>query len=223
MLAKLFGGRHEFRASYIENKYLKPGPPGTGRPFSSLEDRLSVVLDLHQGVCAETFVDASNLYIHLIDALWAVYPDIRFILGVRHVRDFVLSAMERSWHKRCPEELMVFPGDPAHEAWPWLEPVERMAFLWVHRNGTALRALRKLPAECWTLARIENLESRELERLALHAGVPVKDPEAVHRGVNKGPNLEQAQVRRLTEREEKCLMKIAEPVMVQLGYLEAEA
>ena len=223
MLARVFGGRHEFRASYIESKYLKKEPKGTGRPFSSLKDRLSVVLDLHQGVCAETFVDASNLYIHLIDALWALYPEIRLILGVRHVRDFVLSAMGRAWHERNPEELMVFPGDPGYAAWPQLQPVERMAFLWVHRNGIALRALAGVPAECWTIAKIESLESRELERLALHAGMSVKDPGAVHQGINKGPNLEQARTLRLTEQEEKSLMKIAEPVMARLGYLDAEA
>ena len=220
MLARLFGGWHEFRVSYIESKYLRPRQAGQVSPFSSLEVRLSVILDLHQGVSTRSFVDASNLYVYLIDALWAIYPDIRFILGVRHVRDFVLSSMARGWHERDPEELMIFPGDPGYSDWRHMEPVQRMAFLWTHRNGLALRAFGNLPASSWTVVKIEDLDTEEQERLARHAGVAVVDPEAVSRGVNKGPNLEMARALSLTDREEKSLMEMAEPVMTRLGYIE---
>jgi len=218
MLARVFGGRHEFRVPYIAEKYLAEARSARRSPFSSMASRIAIVLDLHQGVDPPTLIDASNLYLYLIDALWAVYSEVRFILGVRNVRDFARSAMARGWHQRRPEELMIFPGDPGYDAWKTLSPAERMAQLWIHRNGLALRALTRLPAECWTIVRIEELDASELGRLSEFAGVTPGDAGAIQRRVNEGPNLAVTGSHLLAPEDERTLRRTADPLMNQLGY-----
>jgi hypothetical protein len=46
-MAKLLGGCHEFRVSYILDKYFLRADPHSN-PFDSVEKRLMVMLDLHQ-------------------------------------------------------------------------------------------------------------------------------------------------------------------------------
>lgn len=215
MLAALFGGHHEFRVPWILEKYAGPGR----RPFRGFQERLSAVLDLHQGIDPSGFVDASNLYIYLLDALWALYPDLRILLGVRDGRDFVRSAISRGWHERrgfdtCPE-----PGTPAESRWKTMSPVERAAWIWADRNGRALSVLETLPESCWRIVRVEDLERNEtLVDLARFSGVAVADAAAPSRGVNANPVHGFPAKEQWDDEDRRAFDRMAGSMMGRLGY-----
>jgi len=214
MLARLFGGHHEFRATWLLEKYAPPGRV----PFRSLDERISAVLDLHLGVDPEGFIDASNLYIHLIDALGALYPDLRLVLAVRDGRDFVRSAVTRGWHGRRGFDTCPAPGTADFERWPAMTPVERAAWIWVRRNEIALTGLEALPEHCRRVVRIEDLEEGNLDGLARFAGVPIRDAGAVSRRVNANPEQSLPPFGRWPEEDRRAFERIAGGMMRRLGY-----
>ena len=58
------------------DKYFLHADPHSD-PFDTIEKRIMVMLDLHQGIDRKTFVDSSNLYIYFIDALYLLNPEMK--------------------------------------------------------------------------------------------------------------------------------------------------
>jgi hypothetical protein len=159
-LAEVLGGHHEFRAQYILDKYF-PKAVCMADPFDTIERRLSVVLDLFQGIDEETFIDSSNLHIHFIDAIHILFPAARFIFAVRNGKDFVRSAHSRQWHEHATFGTMPLPGDSFHALWKDMSPLQRNAWIWTYRNSRALDGLRPVPEDLKLTVKIEEVAEEE--------------------------------------------------------------
>ncbi len=219
MLARLFCGHHEFRVTYLIDKYCDSGD--SADPFGAFDKRLQAVLDLHQGVEPKTFIDSSNLYIYLLDALWALYPDARFILGVRDGRDFVRSAITRSWHTRTSFDTVPQKQSPYYARWQSMSPIERATWIWTNRNEIAFDMLERIPRNRWMLVRVEDLDEQLLDRLEEFAGHPIKNKKPVKARVNA--NLVQGFPckEEWSEDELRAFYAIAGGMMKKLEYGEA--
>jgi hypothetical protein len=169
-MAKLLGGFHEFRVDYILNRYFLSADPHSDL-FDTIEKRIKVVLDLHQGIDGKNFVDSSNLYIHFIDALYLLNPDIKIIFSVRNGKDFVRSAYSRLWHEKNTFGTVPPRTDRYYDQWNSMSPVGKNAWIWTWRNRTALQGLGKLPDGQKLILKIEEIRKEEtLDLLEAFAG-----------------------------------------------------
>lgn len=186
-MAKVFGGNHEYRAAYLLEKYFS-GPDPHVDPFATIEQRITAVLDLHQGIDENSFVDSSNLYIHLIDAITILNPSARFVLAVRDGRDFVRSAYSRKWHERLSFGMVPPYGDPLLPKWAELTPLQKNAWIWNYRNLTALNSLKAVPGKQKLIMKIEDLGTSDcLDRLEAFSGIPLRDREVAGKKINANP------------------------------------
>lgn len=172
MMARLFGGNHEFRVSYILEKYFSSDNPYLN-PFDTIEKRIGVALDLLQGIDSDTFVDSSNLYINFIDAVHALYPSAKFILTVRNGRDFVRSAFSRRWHEKIMFGTVPQQDDKYFERWDSMTPLQKNAWIWSYRNIKALKGLKIIPEKQKLILRIEDVKKKEIQD-ALEAFTDIK-------------------------------------------------
>jgi len=186
-MAKLFGGHHEFRVNYIMDKYfLYPDPHSD--PFDTLEKRIMVMLDLHQGINKETFVDSSNLYIYFIDALYLLNPEIKIVLMVRNGQDFVRSALSRRWHEHNALGTVPLYSDRYFSKWDSLTPIQKNAWTWQYRNKKALEGLSAVPATQKLVLRIEDIQKQEtLSMLEEFTGKRVSDRGLAEKRHNANP------------------------------------
>ncbi len=163
LYAKLFNGYHEYKnESYrpMLARYVPDIDHPKSDPFANSEIRLRFVQELLQGVDLNTFCDSSNLYIHFLDALYALDPNVRIVLGVRDGRDFARSGITRGYHD--PQRYNGWAmepnaDDPYFNRWKQMHPVEKMAWLWTSRNQKALDRLTLIPKENWMTIRLEDL------------------------------------------------------------------
>ena len=186
-MAKLLGGWHEFRVNYILDKYfLRAGPHSD--PFDSVEKRLMVMLDLHQGIDRTTFVDSSNLYIYFIDALYLLNPDMKFIFTVRNGKDFVRSALSRRWHEHNAFGTVPPVNDRYFQQWDSMTPLQKNAWIWDYRNRKALEGLKLIPHQQKLVLKIEDVHKQEvLDRLEALTGKKVCDRDAARERYNVNP------------------------------------
>jgi hypothetical protein len=172
-LARMLGGHHEFRAGYILDKYFSGLDPHAD-PFGTIEKRIAVILDLHQGIDGQTFVDSSNLYIHFIDAVFILNPSVRFVLSVRNGRDFVRSAQSRRWHESLSFGAQPNRNDPFSERWDRMTPLQRNTWIWVYRNKKAIEGLKNVPDGQKLILRIEDIGRKEtLDELEKFSGIKI--------------------------------------------------
>jgi hypothetical protein len=215
-MARLFSGFHEFRADYILEKYFINAEPGS-ELFETLEARVKVILDLHQGIDEQKFVDSSNLYIHFIDALYLLNPGMKMILTVRNGKDFVRSAYSRRWHEQNVFGTVPPRTDKYFGQWNSLSPIQKNAWIWTWRNRTALEGLRVLPRGQKFILRIEDLQKYEtLNLLEAFAG-------KFHRKVaekrhNANPDFSLLEKEKWTGLQEKEFNSIAGEMMDFFGY-----
>jgi hypothetical protein len=217
-MAKLLGGHHEFRVNYILDKYFLHADPHSD-PFDTLEKRLMVMLDLHQGIETETFVDSSNLYIHFIDALYVLNPGMKIILTVRNGKDFVRSAFSRSWHERTVLGMTPLRSDRWYGQWDCLTPIQKNAWIWDYRNRKALEGLGPVPPGQKLVLRIEDLHKHEtLDMLGSFAGKSIynRDLAAVRHNANADFAL--APKEEWTEKERNDFNAIAGEMMSFFAY-----
>jgi len=172
-LARMFGGYHEFRVDYILDKYFSKANPYSDS-FYTVEKRIAVILDLHQGITRETFVDSSNLYIHFIDAVYLINPSAKFILSVRNGKDFARSAHSRKWHERSSFGMVPYMDDPYFGRWDTMTPLQKNAWIWVARNKKALEGLKSVPKGQKMIVRIEDIGRGEtLDELARFSAIAI--------------------------------------------------
>jgi hypothetical protein len=217
-LARIFGGHHEFRVGYILDKYFLGADP-TADPFDTIEKRLAVMLDLHQGIDRKTFVDSSNLYIHFLDAIHLLDPSVKFVLAVRDGKDFVRSAYSRRWHEQKIFGTVPQKGDTFYECWPCLTPLQRNAWIWVSRNKKALRGLENIPAGQKLTVKIEDLRKEEaLDGLAAFTGLPLREKELAEKGCNANPSFDLPPKEQWTREMNEEFEEIAGELMRFFGY-----
>ena len=217
-MAKLFGGHHEFRVTYILNKYFLHADPHAD-PFDTVETRIRVILDLHQGVDRETFIDSSNLYIYFLDALCLLNPDIKIILTVRNGKDFVRSAFSRQWHKQHSFGTVPLRSDPYFAQWSSLTPIQKNAWIWSWRNRRALEGLRGVPEQQKLLLRIEDIHKQEtLDMLEAFAGKKAADRNAAAGRYNANPGFSLPPKEEWTERQTNEFNAVAGDLMRFFGY-----
>lgn len=186
-LAKIFGGHHEFRVNYMLDKYFIKADPYSDQ-FDTLEKRIAPILDLHQGIDSNTFVDSSNLYIHFIDAIFILNPSVKFILSVRNGKDFVRSAFSRRWHENISFGNVPLRDDPYFRRWGTMTPIQKNAWLWTYRNRKALEGLDCLPEEQKLVLRIEDI-NRDYSHgiLEKFTGKKIKNSVHAERKYNANP------------------------------------
>jgi hypothetical protein len=217
-LAGIFGGHHEFRVRYILEKYFLAADAALD-PFDTIEKRLAVMLDLHQGIDRQTFIDSSNLYIHFIDAIYLLDPSVRFILSVRNGKDFVRSALSRRWHEQNTFGMLPQRGDAFYERWPSLSPLRKNAWIWAWRNRKALEGLRNIPEGQKTIVRIEDIrKAGALDMLASFAGLPVRQKELAEKGCNANPSFDLPPKEEWTRDMNEEFDEIAGEMMRFFGY-----
>lgn len=163
LYAKLFDGHHEYNKSNYETILTKHIHSLHNLPSDPLIDpnlRITIMEEFLAGVDYSTFCDSSNLYVHYLDALYAIDNNIRIVLGVRDGRDFATSGIARDYHN--PEIYSGFGIEPTQDdayysRWQSMIPIEKMAWLWTYRNQIALDRLKHIPRENWMIVRMEDL------------------------------------------------------------------
>lgn len=189
-MARILGGHHEFRVTYVLEKYFWKADPHSD-PFDTIEKRIGVIMDLHQGIEKRSFVDSSNLYIHFLDAVYLLNPSAKFILCVRNGKDFVRSAFSRGWHAGKLFGTVPLRGDPYFERWDAMTPLQRNAWIWAFRNKRALEGFGMLPEGQRLIVRIEDVNKAEvLERLEGFTGVKIKERGLAEKKHNANPSLD---------------------------------
>jgi hypothetical protein len=217
-MAKLLGGWHEFRVNYILDKYFLRAAPHSD-PFDTVEKRLMVMLDLHQGIDRRTFVDSSNLYIYFIDALSLLNPEAKFILTVRNGKDFVRSAFSRRWHEHIAFGTVPQDNDRYFEEWDSLTPIQKNAWIWDYRNRKALEGLKLIPREKKLVLRIEDIDKQDtLDRLESFTGKSVCDRNIASERYNVNPAFSLPPKEEWTDAQHAEFNAIAGELMGLFGY-----
>ncbi len=217
-LAKMFNGYHEFRVSYILDKYFLNADPFSD-PFRSLEKRIEVMLDLHQGINYGTFIDSSNLYIHFIDALYALDPSIRIIFSVRNGKDFVRSALSRKWHEQDMVGTVPPRDDPYFSIWNSMSSLQKNAWIWVYRNRKALAGLKTVAEEQKLSLRIEDIAKPEtLDMLEAFAGIRIEERDWAGKGFNANPSFDLPPKEEWSDEMNRDFSEIAGEMMRLFGY-----
>ena len=217
-LARMLGGHHEFRVQYILDKYFLKADPFSDL-FGTIEKRIEVMLDLHQGINRSTFIDSSNLYIYFIDALYALDPSTRVILSVRNGKDFVRSALSRRWHEQNIFGTLPFRNDPYYEKWPSMTPLQKNAWIWVFRNNKALEGLKKAPEGNKMIIRIEDIRKEDtLEKLKVFTGTGLKEREWASKRVNANPSFDLPPKEEWSDSMNRDFDEIAGGMMRFFGY-----
>ncbi len=189
-MARLFGGRHEFRADYLLDRYFSKADPHSD-PFAKIEKRIEAVLDLHQGIDPKTFVDSSNLYIHFIDAVSILNPSAKFILCVRNGKDFVRSALSRKWHEMRTFGTVPQRDDPYFKKWEGMNPLQRSAWIWAYRNTKALKELGRVREKQKLIVRIEDIgKDKTLAELEEFTGIIITDRTIAGKRHNANPSFD---------------------------------
>ncbi len=216
-LARMLGGYHEFRSGYILDKYFIKNDPHSN-PFDTIEKRISVILDLHQGIERETFIDSSNLYIHFIDAVFVLNPFAKLILSVRNGKDFVRSALSRKWHERTSFGTVPNRDDPYFGRWHKMTPLQRNAWIWVYRNKKALEGLKSVPEERKVIIRIEDIGRKEtLDEIEEFSGVMI-DRRLPEKRINANPAFDLPPKEEWTVDMNSMFHEIAGGMMRFFGY-----
>ena len=189
-LARMFRGHHEFRVNYILDKYFSKADPHAN-PFDSLEKRLMVILDLHQGIDHNSFADSSNLYIHFVDAIYMINPSAKFILTVRNGKDFVRSAISRKWHEQNSFGTVPLNTDPYFHRWDAMSQFQKNAWIWDYRNRKSLEAFNLIPKEQKFIVRIEDITKSEiLDALEAFSGLKIMDRSVAEKRLNPNPSFD---------------------------------
>ena len=217
-MAKLFGGHHEFRVRYILDKYFPDAVPHSD-PFDTIEKRITVMLDLHQGIDRETFVDSSNLYIYFIDALYLLNPEIKIVLTVRNGKDFVRSAFSRKWHEQNAFGTVPLRNDRYYDQWDSLTPLQKNAWIWDYRNRKAIEGLRGVPEKQKLVLKIEEITKKEtLDMLESFTGKRICDRVLAEKRHNANPGFSLPPKEEWTESQESEFNAIAGEMMSFFGY-----
>lgn len=217
-LAKIFGGHHEYRVDYIIEKYFENADPHADH-FNTIDKRMRVLLDLYQGVVFGPFVDSSNLYIHFIDAIYILDAEVKFILCVRHGKDFVRSAASRKWHERGTFGTVPLKGDPYLSLWDDMNPLRRNAWIWMSRNRKALQGLEGIPKDRKLIVRIEDIGRPEiLKMLEDFTGLKLKNSDLAKRRLNANPLFDFPDKSEWTDSMHKEFGEIAGEMMEFFGY-----
>ncbi len=217
-LAKMFNGHHEFRVRYILEKYFSSDP--FSDPFPSLGKRIEAMLDLHQGIDRSTFIDSSNLYIHFIDALYALDPSVRIILSVRNGKDFVRSALSRGWHEQDMFGTAPLRGDPYYERWPSMTPFHKNSWIWLYRNMKALGGMESLPKRQSLIVKIEDITKPEtIDMLEEFAGTEIKERTWAEKGFNANPSFYLPPKEEWPDEMHRDFDEIAGEMMRFFGYM----
>jgi len=217
MMARLLGGNHEFRVSYILEKYFSDTDPYSD-PFDTIEKRISVVLDLLQGVESEAFIDSSNLYIHFMDAVHVLYPSAKFILTVRNGRDFVRSAFSRRWHEKVMFGTVPQKNDPYFDKWDLMTPLQKNAWIWSYRNKKAIEGLKVIPEKQKFILRIEDITKTEVQNsLQAFSGIKINRSTA-EKKYNANPSFDLPPKEDWTVAQNREFDEIAGEMMRFFGY-----
>jgi hypothetical protein len=217
-MAKLLGGHHEFRVKYILDKYILHAPPHSD-PFGTIEKRIAVILDLHQGIEIETFVDSSNLYIYFIDALYLLNPEIKFVLTVRNGKDFVRSAFSRKWHEQNIFGTVPLRNDRYYDQWDFLTPLQKNAWIWDYRNRKAIEGLKGVPEKQKLVLRIEGVHKQEtLHMLESFTGKKICNRAFSEKRHNANPDFSLPPKEEWTEGQDNEFNAIAGEMMSFFGY-----
>lgn len=217
-LARMFGGYHEFRVSYILEKYFLKADP-LSNPFDTIEKRIVVMLDLHQGIDRDTFVDSSNLYIHFIDAVYILNPPTKFILTVRNGRDFVRSAISRRWHEKNTFGTVPQRDNPYFSRWDKMSPLQKNAWIWDYRNRKALEGLSMVPEKQKIIVKAEDINShRTINSVEVFSGINIREKELADRRWNANPSFDFPPKEEWTDNQNSEFDEIAGEMMRFFGY-----
>ncbi|MBN1909674.1 MAG: sulfotransferase [Pirellulales bacterium] len=228
LYAMLFDAHHEYAVdrlkTILEREVPKQDAPLTN-PLTDPTQRRRIMEEHLAGIDLATFRDSSNPYIHFIDALVAMDPEVKIVLGVRDGRDFVRSGVSRGYHTSAVNASFgMRPGvdDPYYDNWSQLSPIQKCAWQWTHRNHKALTGLKDAPQDQWTLVRLEDLTAnprRELHLTRLEEFVGRRAERLwLDVKVNKNASFQLPPKEEWSDTWNQEFYEIAGPLMHWLGY-----
>lgn len=182
LYAKLFDAHHEYRVEELIRRHF-PSPllPMPADPFADFAVRLRIMQDHLRGVDLKAFRDSSNPYVSFLDALYAIDPDVKIVLGLRDGRDFAVSGITRGYHlggKYTGYSMTPELDDPYCPYWSLMTPIEKMAWWWTYRHRRAIERLATVPRANILVVRLEDfggdtdLSRRTIEALEAFLGIP---------------------------------------------------
>lgn len=153
-VAQLLNIHHEYNCGELISPWFRDA----GNTACPWEDKEAVLRHhLRDAGDLAQFGDASNLYVHFIDELRAIDPDVCVIHLVRNPFGFIESAMGRGWHSRNIFGMAPAPDDEWADLWQYADEVKRCAWIWQHRVNLAERASMVLKPGHVARIRIEKL------------------------------------------------------------------
>lgn len=170
-LAELFGMHHERK---IED-FVTPWQLEHQHQYEAIPwpDKAGLLAARFAEIDVARYRESNNLYIHFVRELHAMDPDIRIVLLVRDLFDFIRSAYSRGWHTRGVFGHRPAPDDPAWGRWPFWSPVVQCAWIWQWRNTVALDALEDIPRDRWMLVNAHDIYARASDIAAFY-GIAAK-------------------------------------------------
>ncbi len=117
-----------------------------------------------------------------------LYPSAKFILTVRHGKDFVRSAASRKWHEQNIYGTVPLYEDPYFQQWEAMTPLQKNAWIWNYRNKKALDGLQMVPEKQKFILRIEDVAKDEiLNALETFSGMKMFDRGLAAKRINSNP------------------------------------
>lgn len=228
MYSKMFKTNHEYNVSNLLNLIQSYFPnwqdPDTDH-ISSPKIRKEIMKVHLENVDIDNFRDSSNPYIHFLDTLYEMDPCIRIVLGLRDGRDFARSGISRGYHTEKYHFFSMVPehDSPYYREWQFMDPIEKMAWIWAYRNHKALMGLKSVPPTNYCIVRLEDIVSggetgeKEIERLETFLELKM-DRQWLTEKYNRNKSYSAPLKEEWTMEMNKKFFRIAGPLMCRFGY-----
>ena len=175
-LAKCFHARHEYKMGL----FFVSQWPEFKNDWSEFEDRLSAMQRHLRNVDITSFRDSSNMYVHFLDALYEMDNNIKIVLCIRNLENFIRSAIKKRWHTK---KYQGYHHRPVN-GWDNWEDRRKMEWLFNFRNGKALARMSRVPKENKMICHLEEV-SKDISPIENFLGIKADEKYAsiiVNRG-----------------------------------------
>lgn len=175
-LAACFDAYHEFcTKEFIIEKW-----PGLKNSWENYDERLEAMKWHLRYVDLKKFRDSSNIYIHFLDVLSVIDPDIRIVLCIRNEDDFIRSALNKGWHT---DRYTGYHCRPI-AGWGNLNDTQKMQWLYKFKLDIAKKRLNNVPSKNKFICNLEKI-SVDIKPVEKFLGITANS-KFIHEVVNRG-------------------------------------
>lgn len=155
-------------------------------------------------------------------------PRSKFLFIHREPSEVVRSGMKRGWYDNHPNDYArVHPveGEPFFGKWDKLKPFEKICWYWKKCNEFAIEFRSKLESSRVHTIKSSNLfDGTAVSEIFEFAGIPKPPKKSVKKVLEKKLNAqkegEYPKAKNWSTKKYKKLVRIAEKIMIELGYFE---